>query len=132
MKHYANLPRSKLRLWVLPDEQARLSESGNIVTHVGAIDTIRIPADPLQRDYTLQFQISSEATRATLPKTGIQVFGAALHMHKAGLRGRLQLIRDGENVLDVYGVSANCALFSFRAAPKLTQNTHRLSLVRLR
>ncbi|KAL7536966.1 hypothetical protein ACHAXR_008856, partial [Thalassiosira sp. AJA248-18] len=93
---------SGIRFWVLPDEQAKMTQSGNIVNHVGQLASIRIPADPLQRDFPLQMMISSEATRATLPETGIQVFGVSLHMHKAGLRGRLQLIRDGENILDVY------------------------------
>lgn len=94
--------KSGIRFWVLPKEQAALTESGNIVNHVGQLSSIRIPADPLQREYPLQFMISSEATKATLPETGIQVFGVSLHMHKAGLRGRLQLIRNGENILDVY------------------------------
>jgi len=94
--------KSGIRFWVLPHDQAKLTGSGNIVNHVGQLASIRIPADPLQRDYPLQFMISSEATRATLPETGIQVFGVSLHMHKAGIRGRLQLIRNGENILDVY------------------------------
>ena len=109
MVHYDNVhhipiqnDRSGIRFWVLPDSQQNETTPGQIVNHNGMVETIRIPADPLQREYDLEFMISSAATRAVLPPEGVQVFGAGMHMHNAGIRARLQHIRNGKHIEDIY------------------------------
>ena len=85
-----------------------------IAFHEGMVESLDIPADPLQREITLQFLISAEATKDILPPGGVQVFAGAIHMHKLGVRGRVELIRNGNHIMDVY----NTHSFDFdRQAP---------------
>lgn len=78
-----------------------LTMPGQIILTNGQLDSIKIPADPEQKEFELQFQISSEATAAVIPKNGVQAFGASPHMHKRGVRSRFQQIRNGTHIQDV-------------------------------
>jgi hypothetical protein len=108
--HYENVLRSPiplddrlgLRLWIEPPLLPSRTVPGQVLLHAAQHDSIRIPADPEQRDYELQFLISAEATKAMLPPDGVQVFSTKPHMHYAGLRARLEHIRNGTHVQNIF------------------------------
>ncbi|CAB9520124.1 DBH-like monooxygenase protein [Seminavis robusta] len=94
--------RAGVRVWAEPPSLPSRSKPAKNVGHGAFLNTIHIPADPEQKEYAIHFQIPAEATQALLPAGGVDVFSAMLHMHKKGVRGRLQLIRDGVHVMDVF------------------------------
>ncbi|CAB9520125.1 DBH-like monooxygenase protein 1 (Partial), partial [Seminavis robusta] len=94
--------RTGLRVWTEPPTMQSRTKPANLVYHGGIKSTIQIPADPEQKDYAVHFQISGEASKAVLPPTGVHVFLSQLHMHSSGLHGRLQLVRNGVHIMDVF------------------------------
>ncbi|CAB9504750.1 DBH-like monooxygenase protein [Seminavis robusta] len=93
--------RAGLRLWAEPPSLPTSTNPSSLVSLEAYLDTIHIPADLEQKEYAVHYQISAEASKATLPRSGVQVFTNLLHMHDRGLRGQLQLIRDGVHVQDI-------------------------------
>ena len=92
---------SGLRLWINPPAITN-TKPAQVGTHVALLESITIPADPEQKEITLQYLISAEATMKVLPPGGVQAFGSVLHMHELGVRGRVGLIRNGTHIMDVY------------------------------
>lgn len=94
---------SGMRLWVEPPAiNATDTKPAQVASHDPLFESLVIPADPEQKEITLQYLISAEATKATLPPGGVQAFGSVLHMHSLGIRGNVKLIRNGTHVMDVY------------------------------
>ncbi|CAB9516869.1 DBH-like monooxygenase protein 2 homolog [Seminavis robusta] len=91
------------RLWIQPPSlDSAGTQPGQIASHGGLFQSLVIPADPIQKEVTLQLLISAEATKEFLPRGGVQAMGSLLHMHKLGTRGRVSLIRNGTHIMDVY------------------------------
>ena len=97
-----NNDRSGIRVWVEPPRVPSRTRPASVFSLDGNLNSIHIPADPKQEDYSIQFMIPGEATREHVPPEGVQAFASAYHMHNAGLNARLQLIRDGVHILDVF------------------------------
>ncbi|CAB9501910.1 DBH-like monooxygenase protein 2 [Seminavis robusta] len=91
------------RLWIQPPSlDSGSTQPGTMASHLGLYESLVIPADPQQKEITLQYLISGEATKEHLPQGGVQAIGSLLHMHKLGVRGRVSLIRNGTHIMDVY------------------------------
>ncbi|CAB9516868.1 Tyramine beta-hydroxylase [Seminavis robusta] len=98
---------SGLRLWIEPPSvDSTNTKVAQLATHDGLFESLRIPADPKQKEVTLQMLISAEATKEYLPEEGVQAFGSVLHMHTRGIRGKVSLIRNGTHIMDVYNHQA--------------------------
>merc|ERR1712176_160530 len=77
------------------------SKRSSIKYHYADWESIKIPADPHQKEITLQYQISADLTERLLPENGVQALGGFVHMHQHGSRSRVELIRDGEHIMDI-------------------------------
>ena len=93
---------SGIRTWVEPPLIPSQTKPVSVFGLLSHLPSIRIPADLEENDYSIQFMIPGDATREYVPPEGLQVIGAVPHMHEAGLRAQLQLIRDGIHILDVF------------------------------
>jgi len=103
--HYENtIPVEReypgIRIWAQPTHIKSTSIAGHIAFHNGEFDSIFIPADPEEKEVSLGFLVSAEYTQALLPDGGVQIFANFVHMHRQGVRGKVQVIRDGINILD--------------------------------
>ncbi len=94
--------RSGIRFWAEPVSRPsprRRMDTLRIASH---LPSIRIPADSKQKDYSIQMIVPGDATREFVPLEGLQVVGAMPQMQERGLHSRLQLIRDGLHIRDIY------------------------------
>lgn len=86
------------------DEDLLLDQSisKGILSIESTNSSIKTAADLDGNDYSVQFIIPGEATKEYIPSDGLQVFAVVPHMHKMGVHSRLQLIRNGIHILDVF------------------------------
>jgi len=92
--------RPGIRVWTEPLQVPATSQPGRLLRYSAHFDSINIP--PGAEPYEMSFMISAEATKAVLPEAGLQVAASTIHMHQAGIRANVQLIRDGVHVANVY------------------------------
>ena len=90
--------RPGLRVWTEPPQVASTSSPGKLSLFPAHHGGILIPRDPNQKDHEIQFMKSSDATQDVLPKEGVTVVASLIHMHLAGIRAHVSIIRDGVQI----------------------------------
>ena len=66
------------------------------------IDSWGIGTDRTKGQHSVQVMVPGDATREFLPSQGLSISAVVPHMYPMGLNARLQLIRDGVHILDVF------------------------------